>query len=657
MRERKNIERLFQEKFKDFETTPNPVLWENIASKLEVKKQKKRPFLPFWYKMVGVAALLLIGFFTAENFTNVFSDGRLIEEAKGTVVVKSDINDKNENNVVNNDNQNVTNTADSRRVDSKRNKIETNAKNNIDLESIDKRLSKRKANYKLDQNGIVSVEDDRIKNSTSSNEDGLELNSISNQSTRNERNSTSFKNAKIVNTSHTISKPSIDMKPNPIVSATKEALVVTSNESKSTKSKYRKAVSHRESIVYQSNNADSFAKEDSTATATSKEVITASIRKNKGDSIASQRAVMKKNRLTTAVVFSVVSDDVKSNEKDKLADKSKVTIAENVVSNASEAVETKNLKEKGFVDRFSENAIATVMANKDKVIEDRMFVDSLNIAKIEENPLEKILREKENREQEAKKVVTQRLGKWKIKPNVAPIMTGSSQGSPIAGEFADNNKSYENSLGVGVGLDYAISKKVSIRTGLNKLSFGYNTNDIAYYADLNAGSKNINNGVSKTINLTVRSQNIVIEDKYRSAKNSSQSQEGLAASELAFQNKNEGYLNQKMAYVEVPMEISYALLDKKFGVQIFTGVSTLFLNENEISLVSSGLTTGIGEANNLNKVHFSTNIGVGFKYSFWKSFEVNFEPTFKYQVNTFNANSGGFKPYLIGLYSGVSFKF
>ena len=286
-----------------------------------------------------------------------------------------------------------------------------------------------------------------------------------------------------------------------------------------------------------------------------------------------------------------------------------------------------------------------------------MIVDSLAIAKTDENPLEKILREKENKAQEAK-VVTQRLGKWKIKPNVAPIIARSSQGgSPIAGEFADNSKDYENSLGVGLGLDYAISNKVSIRTGLNKFNLGYNTNDIAYYADLNSNAKNVNNGVSKTVNLAPQSRNIVIEDKYKAAAPNSAQLQANQSAELAFQGKNDGYLNQEMGYLEVPLEISYALLDKKFGVQIFTGVSTLFLNENKISVVSSGLTTVIGEANNLNNVHFSTNVGVGFKYSFWKSFEANFEPTFKYQVNTFNANSGGFKPYLIGLYSGISFKF
>jgi Leucine-rich repeat (LRR) protein len=130
-----------------------------------------------------------------------------------------------------------------------------------------------------------------------------------------------------------------------------------------------------------------------------------------------------------------------------------------------------------------------------------------------------------------------------------------------------------------------------------------------------------------------------------------------ANTELVSQNETQGSINQRFGYIEVPFEISYKLVDKKIGVEIISGLSTLFLNNNQVSIVSSGLTTILGEANNLNKIHFSTNIGLGVKYNFWKSFEANIEPTFKYQINTFSNDSGGFKPYFVGLYSGISYNF
>ena len=112
-----------------------------------------------------------------------------------------------------------------------------------------------------------------------------------------------------------------------------------------------------------------------------------------------------------------------------------------------------------------------------------------------------------------------------------------------------------------------------------------------------------------------------------------------------------------MGYYEVPLELSYAVLDRKFGVRVIGGLSTLFLNENSVSVQSANTTMSLGKANNLNEIHFSGNAGVGFNYKFWNSFEAHFEPTFKYQFNTFSRDAGNFKPFFVGLYTGVSFRF
>lgn len=41
MKNSKNIDRLFQEKFKDFEATPNEKIWKNIESSLQEKEEKE----------------------------------------------------------------------------------------------------------------------------------------------------------------------------------------------------------------------------------------------------------------------------------------------------------------------------------------------------------------------------------------------------------------------------------------------------------------------------------------------------------------------------------------------------------------------------------------------------------------------------------------
>jgi len=117
-----------------------------------------------------------------------------------------------------------------------------------------------------------------------------------------------------------------------------------------------------------------------------------------------------------------------------------------------------------------------------------------------------------------------------------------------------------------------------------------------------------------------------------------------------------GLLNQKMGFIEVPVELEYNLIDKKFELNIIGGASTLFLDENSISL-NSGNSTAMGEASNLNEISFSTNIGLGLDYNLSEKFKLNLEPMLKYQLNTFNSASSENQPYYLGIYSGFSYKF
>src|SRR6478672_7913701 len=68
MSDKNKIDRLFQEKFRDFEVTPDEKVWENIEAALN--KKKKRRVIPLWWKLTGVAALLLIGLLIFNRFSN-----------------------------------------------------------------------------------------------------------------------------------------------------------------------------------------------------------------------------------------------------------------------------------------------------------------------------------------------------------------------------------------------------------------------------------------------------------------------------------------------------------------------------------------------------------------------------------------------------------
>ncbi|WP_418264426.1 hypothetical protein [Flavobacterium faecale] len=277
----------------------------------------------------------------------------------------------------------------------------------------------------------------------------------------------------------------------------------------------------------------------------------------------------------------------------------------------------------------------------DKNIATTNSKEAVNKTPEETNELEEILKEKTEKKND---LASNNKGKWQVAPTVAPVyLQTNSGGSAIDNQFSNNDKSGETSLSFGLGIQYAVNSKIALRTGINKLVLGYNTNDIIYSPGLTTNSIasiNYNNN----------------PDHFIEVKNQA-SFSTLTAAEKNIQKTENGALNQTMGYYELPMEVSYALLDKKIGVSLIGGFSTLFLNENKISLISSESNVELGEANNLNKVHLSSNFGVGFKYQLIPSIHFHFEPTVKYQWNTFSSNSNNFKPVFLGLYSGVSYRF
>ena len=240
-------------------------------------------------------------------------------------------------------------------------------------------------------------------------------------------------------------------------------------------------------------------------------------------------------------------------------------------------------------------------------------------------------------------------GKLKVSTMAAPIFYNNmGSGNAIDQRFADNDNSSEITLSYGINFAYQISEKIKVRTGISKVDMSYNTNNIAFTATVNpVGLSGINYGDNIP--------NFRIENTIgRPFSNISASAEFNRAS-LA--SPSIGYLNQQIGFIEVPLEIEYVIIDKKIGINIIGGGSTLFLDRNMISLNSADFSTNLGASNTLNNLSFTTNIGVGFDYNISSKFELNLEPIFKYQMNAFNGNTSNVNPYFFGVYSGFSFKF
>lgn len=235
------------------------------------------------------------------------------------------------------------------------------------------------------------------------------------------------------------------------------------------------------------------------------------------------------------------------------------------------------------------------------------------------------------------------LKKIRLSTFAAPVFYKNiGSGNELSSQFSNNSASSEVTVSYGVKVAYALSEKLKIRTGISKINMSYNIQDISYSPTAMAGNFE---------NISPTSDNIAIRSNA-----GSNAFDNSTASFITSNIFTPGEINQQFGFIEVPLEIEYSLIDKKFGLNIIGGGSSLFLDQNRVDLNSGNTVTSLGKASNINNTSFSTNIGMGLDYRLNDKFSINLEPIFKYQLNTFN-NVNNVQPVNFGIYSGLSIKF
>jgi len=241
----------------------------------------------------------------------------------------------------------------------------------------------------------------------------------------------------------------------------------------------------------------------------------------------------------------------------------------------------------------------------------------------------------------------EKLNRWDISTNVAPVYFNSfGNESSIDEQFSGNSKSGEINFSYGINGGYAVNNKLKIRAGINKVNLGYNINEV-----------DISGGIMVSLKANIKNASKVSSGKTENSNdlNTQNLSYDIVPDLLASNFKTS--INQELGFIEVPVEIEYAILNKKFGVNLISGFSALFLDNNNIYSTLNGEKVFIGEAQNINNTSYSANFGLGLNYNVSEKIKLNLEPTFKYQINTFRDTSSDFQPYFIGIYTGLSYKF
>ena len=614
MSEKKNIDRLFQEKLKDFEQKPSPDVWNAIQKELQNEVASSRP-IPMWIKLSSVAAILLLFFWTGAvllNTNNTTPVNTIVDTqnnpSENATTAPNNTDVKNINSSTQNNNNNITDeygNASQAANTKKKNTILNNE--NVAHTRLDDDAKTHNSSKTLNSETVASaLSDESNRNSLSETENRKKFGvSFKEQNGLLESNSafTAEKNEEFFESS------AVNQKKSKLIEA-----ITTQYETELATTQNKETLTGAKS---QLNNIPSGVNAVSEAGARNK--ITSSF-KPAEDTLSETFNTLTDSESKLTNDATLANTDLKPQTTEDYAEGSK----------NSTLVTQDSLK---IVTDDNPHAVANVVHD--------------SIAKqIAENAIEKavaLLEDTDTNEIEQDSAPSKR---WSIAPSIAPVYYNTlSKGSPIDPQFSSNKKRGGVNLSMGVLVGYQVTDKLSVRSGINKFDVGYKTDNVVVRPSVSSS----NNGTLKNVTLRDGATNLAIFGE--SSFNVNELPSDLA---LRF----DAFLDQRISYYELPMEMSYRLSDKKLGINIIGGISTLILNENELyAQQPSGTRILLGEANNLNSVSFSTNVGVGFHYKISKSFNFNLEPVFKYQLNSFNENSGGFKPYTMGVYSGLSYKF
>ncbi len=543
MSDKKNIDRLFQEKFKDFEVIPDTAVWEKIKAHQE-QKRKRVILLPIWYRVAGVAALVAL----------LWTIGANVLE-----------NEPDNDNIITDTTTQDTNTPAAEEYV-------------IPATNVAEEITNVAEEQESTQPSPKTPNVNEVKEGGQGNYfEPIRTSEIVVRTSTGQKNATPQKQQK------------------PIESAISE------------------------------NNArvvDNAVKKDDI-----KNRIADTAIKNEGTSDnktvpGKEAAITSKNPENKKTLITDHDTNAATSQKEHLLFNAPPDQKNNT---ATHGVAENNMQPKSSEES---NVVKENPENQDKVGKKSIF-DVINPKEEEEVVAE-----------------TATAKKWNISPNVAPVYYDAlGDGSSVRGDFADNPKTGQVNLSYGVQVAYNINKKLSIRSGVNKLDLSYNTQGVGFEAPTLSRSPGSNG------------QNVIISDFRRERRPSSFVNQDVSSESLV-PEQNPGLLNHSLGYIEVPIEISYALVNTKFGVHMIGGVSTLFLDDDDVSMISGGFEIDrIEREFNVNEVSFSGNIGLGLNYKLTQELQINLEPIFKYQFNGFKNSSKDFTPYSFGVYTGVSVKF
>lgn len=269
---------------------------------------------------------------------------------------------------------------------------------------------------------------------------------------------------------------------------------------------------------------------------------------------------------------------------------------------------------------------------------------------------------------------------WKVGTLIAPgyASSSASHSKQYARNLNYSSDAGSTNVGAGLSVQYKTGKRLSVESGLyysqnEQSSGGSGGNSLhmesaldyldngSYGANKNGFSNNVAigsngmamNSVAGVVNMNSAPKGAIVATSPEDANLSIGGRE-------AFPNtfSSNGEFLQVFQFVEIPLYLRYCIVDKRFGVEVLGGFNAGMVVGNNAYIDNQYGKQNIGKTEDISTTNISGTLGLGMNYLLGKHFSLALEPRFNYYLNSISTNDNvDFRPYRIGLFTGVYYQF
>ncbi|QTV06820.1 porin family protein [Faecalibacter bovis] len=296
----------------------------------------------------------------------------------------------------------------------------------------------------------------------------------------------------------------------------------------------------------------------------------------------------------------------------------------------------------------------TNSTNNQQVIDEKIFSNQL----ITQNQIDQ--KDESNKEKTIEEILIEEKAKVDLDPkkldpktkfSVSTFVSTSTflkEESILSNSFNTHEIDNKVTVAYGAKLAYQINDKLKIRTGISKLDFDQNTKDVVMASTSAIQSTNV---IPLSSNIRTNNNNIKYNGNLQVITNHQDYP-------TTFYSTEKNTMNQRVEFLEIPVEIEYRLNNKsQFNIYLVGGGSYMILTKNDIFIDNQTYgRSKIGKAENLNDYSYSANAGLKFEYLLSEKAGINLEPNYKFLINPLN-NFSNKENSLLGIGIGFSYKF